>query len=112
MKKLFLSVIAALFMTTAFANANYPNPVEKAETNKELSELLNKFPPLNEIYGEVLIKVQIVLNEKHEIIVVGTNTTDNVINNYIKNSLEGEKLFSDELKIGEDFLFGIKFMNN
>lgn len=111
MKKLFLSVIVTLFMGAAFANPKYPNPTEKFnETHKELSKLLNSFPTLEMQEEELLVRVKITLNEKHEIVVLNTSTANNDLNYYIKNTLNYQKIDSDELTVGKSFVFVVRFM--
>ncbi|MGQ7946907.1 hypothetical protein [Flavobacterium sp. WC2509] len=112
MKKLFLTVIATLFIANTFANTNHPNPIEKIETNKELTTLFNSSPFSENAYQEVLVKVKITLNENREIVVVETNSKDNVLNDYIKNTLNNQKIASDELRAGEDLEFAIIFTSN
>lgn len=111
MKKLFLSVIVTLFMGAAFANPKYPNPTEKFnETHKELSKLLNSFPALEMEEEELLVRVKITLNDKHEIVVLNTSTTNNDLNYYIKNTLNYQKMDSGELAVGKSFVFVVRFM--
>lgn len=111
MKKLFLSVIVTLFMGAAFANPKNPNPTEKFnETHKELSKLLNSFPTLEMEEDELLVRVKITLNEKREIVVLNTSTTNNDLNYHIKNNLNYQRIASDELVVGKDFVFMVRFM--
>lgn len=110
MKKLFLSVIVTLLMSTAFAADKSPNTAKKFdETYKELTKMLNTYPNFSGLDHEVVVKVRIAINEKHEIVVMSTDTTNDDLNYYIKNTLNYQKLFSEELQAGRGLVFLVKF---
>lgn len=110
MKKLFLSVIVTLFMSTAFAAAKSPDREKNFdETYKELTKMLNTYPNLSGLDEDVVVKVRIAINENHEIVVMSTNTTNSDLNYYIKNTLNYQKLLADELETGKGLVFLVKF---
>ena len=110
MKKLFLSVIVTLFMSTAFAADKSPNTAKNFdETYRELTQMLNTYPNFGGLDQDVVVKVRIAINEKHEIVVMSTNTTNKELNYYIKNTLNYQKLLADELEVGKGLVFLVKF---
>lgn len=111
MKKLFLSVVVALFMTSAFAATDTPNTKSNyVETYKELSKLLNAYTQLDGIGEDTVVKVRIVINENHEIVVMSTSTDDDFLNTYIKTTLNYQKIEANELASGNGLVFLVKFM--
>ena len=112
MRKLFLSVVVALFMNTAFAVNTIP-VAEKSydETFKELAKMLNSYSNLELSANEVVVKVKITINDKHEIVVMSTDASDSDLNYYIKNSLNYQKLSANELEVGSNLVFLVKFAN-
>jgi hypothetical protein len=110
MKKLFLSVIVTLFMSTAFAANKTPNTAKNYdETFRELTKLLNTYPNFGGLDEDLVVKVRIVLNENHEIVVMSTNTADENLNSYIKNTLNYQKLLANDLEVGKGLVFLVKF---
>ena len=110
MKKLILSVVVTLFLTTAFAAEKPSNtPTSLSETYKELAKLLNNYPVFTGLEQDVVVRVRIAVNEKHEIVVMSTNTTNSDLNYYIKNTLNYQKLFTDELETGKGLVFLVRF---
>lgn len=110
MKKLFLSVIVTLFMSTAFAANKTPNTTKNYdETFRELTKLLNTYPNFGGLDEDLVVKVRIVLNENHEIVVMSTNTADENLNSYIKNTLNYQKLLANDLEVGKGLVFLVKF---
>ncbi|GEL09369.1 hypothetical protein SAMN05192550_1635 [Flavobacterium glycines] len=112
MKKLFLSVIVALFMSSAFAATGTPTAKSNSygETFKELTKLLNTYPKLEDFGDEVVVKVKIAINENHEIVVMSTNTSNEDLKEYIKNTLNYQKLLADELEVGNGLVFMVRFV--
>ncbi len=113
MKKIFLSVVVALFMSSAFAATATDTSNTKSnyvETYKELSKLLNTYAQLEGIGEDTVVKVRIVINENHEIVVMSTSTDDDFLNNYIKTTLNYQKLEANELASGNGLVFLVKFM--
>lgn len=110
MKKLFLSVIVTLFMSTAFAADKSPNTAKNFdETYKELTKMLNTYPSFGGLDEDVVVKVRIAINENHEIVVMSTNTTNENLNYYIKNTLNYKKLLAEDLEAGKGLVFLVKF---
>ncbi|MES2238624.1 MAG: hypothetical protein V4497_00040 [Bacteroidota bacterium] len=110
MKKLILSVVVTLFLSSAFA-ADKPldAPASLNETYKELASLLNTSANFSGLEQDVVVKVRIAINENHEIVVLSTNTTNSDLNYYIKNTLNYQKLSSEELAAGRGLIFLVKF---
>ncbi|MFA9187689.1 hypothetical protein AAGV33_05500 [Flavobacterium sp. FBOR7N2.3] len=111
MRKLILSVVVTLFLTTAFAaDKSTDNPTGTLnETYKEITKLLNTYPTFNGLDQDVLVKVRIAINENHEMVVLSTNTTNESLNYYIKNTLNYRKLSTGELEAGKGLVFLVKF---
>lgn len=111
MKKLILSVVVTLFLTTAFAAKKTPNNETRTleATYKEISKLLNNFLSFSGLDQDVVVKVRIAINEKNEIVVMSTNTSDESLNYYIKNTLNYQKLSAVELGAGKGLIFLVKF---
>ena len=110
MRKLFLSAVATLFLTTAFA-AEKPsnNPEDYNKTYKEITKMLNAYPAFSGLEGDVLVKVRIAINEHHEMVVMSTNATNEELNYYIKNTLNYKKLTANDLEAGNGLVFLVKF---
>lgn len=110
MKKLILSVVATLFLTTTFAaDKSLDAPTSLNETYKEITKLLNNYPTFSGLEQDVVVKVRIAINENHEIVVLSTDTKNADLNYYIKNNLNYQKLSSVELGSGNGLIFQIKF---
>ena len=113
MKKLFLAFVVALFMNSAFA-AN-ETPIDKSgkytETLRELSSLLNDSSIFGKFTEEAVVRVKVMINESHEIVVLDTSTTDETLSSHIKNSLNYQKITANELEIGKELIFKIRFIN-
>ena len=110
MKKLILSVVVTLFLTTAFAAEKPSNdPAALNETYKEIAKMLNNYPTFTGLDQDVVVKVRIAVNENHEIVVMSTNTTNSDLNYYIRNTLNYQKLFANELESGKGLIFLVKF---
>ncbi|KDN56115.1 hypothetical protein [Flavobacterium seoulense] len=110
MKKLILSVVVTLFLTTAFA-AEKPakDPVALNDTYKEITKLLNNYSSFSGLEQDVIVKVRITINENNEIVVLSTNAANEDLNYYIKNTLNYQKLSSAELPAGRGLSFLVKF---
>ena len=110
MRKLFLSAVALLFMTTAIAaKKSSDKPEEYKDTYKEIAKILNTNPTFTGLEQDVLVKVRIAINENHEMVVLSTNTTNEDINYYIKNSLNYKKLNTEDIEAGNGLIFLVKF---
>ena len=110
MKKLILSVVVTLFLTTAFA-AEKPakDPVALNETFKEIAKLLNNHSTFSPLDQEAVVKVRIAINENNEMVVLSTNSTNEDLNYYIKNTLNYKKLSAEELGGRKGLIFLVKF---
>jgi len=112
MKKLFLSTILSLFVSSVFASTINEDPtVAVSKTAKELTQLLNESPNENVLGYEASIKVIFTVNELHEIVILQVNSDNSDIQYYVKNALNYKKLSSDELIVGKEYAFKIRFQN-
>lgn len=111
MRKLILSVVVTLFLTTAFAAKKSPNNPKGTldETYKEISKILNNYPTFSGLDQDVMVKVRIAINENHEMVVMSTNTSNESLNYYIRNTLNYKKLSAEELEAGKGLIFLVKF---
>lgn len=110
MKKLILSVVVTLFLTAAFAAEKPANAPEALnDTYKEIAKLFSNYSNSSALDQEVVVKVRIAINEKHEMVVMSTNTTNSDLNYYITNTLNYKKLSSNELEAGKGLVFLVKF---
>jgi hypothetical protein len=110
MRKLILSVVVTLFLTTAFATEKPSNnPVALNETYKEIAKLLNNYSSFSGLDHEVVVKVRIAINENNEMVVLSTNSANEDLNYYIKNTLNYKKLSVEELGASKGFTFLVKF---
>lgn len=116
MKKLMLSIVLALFMSTTFATSKVVDPIVSfPKTAKELSKLLGPTQFDEELKSgealkeELLVKVRITLNKKREIVVLQVDSVNEVMESYIKYKLNYKKIASDELKYGVEYFFDVKF---
>lgn len=110
MKKLILSVVVTLFLTTAFA-AEKPakDPVALNYTFKEIAKLLNNYSTFSVLDQEVVVKVRIAINENNEMVVLSTNSANEDLNSYIKSTLNYKKLSAEELGDRKGLIFLVKF---
>ncbi|MEL1242053.1 hypothetical protein [Flavobacterium flavipallidum] len=110
MRNLIMTVVTSLFLTTAIAAEK---PSKKSddynETYKEITKLLNTYPNLENLSGDVLVKVRIALNENREIVVMSTDTANSDLNYFIKNTLNYKKLSASDLETGNGLIFLVKF---
>ncbi|WP_281226347.1 hypothetical protein [Flavobacterium aquiphilum] len=112
MKNLFLTLVVALFVTTASASAfpssEEPKPV-LVETSKELSHLLNSVYTEGFLEKEELGKVLFVVNDLNQIVVLKVQSNNEEIQSYVAKALNYKTLSSKELKMGENYFFVVKF---
>lgn len=112
MKKLMLSAIVSLFASSVFASTISEDPiVVLARTTKELSQLLNKSYTEEVLEKEELVKVTFTINELHQIVVLHVNSENLGIQDYVVHALNYKKLPSNELIVGKDYFFEIRFKN-
>jgi hypothetical protein len=112
MKKLLLSAIVSLFASVTFASTTNEDPtVVLFKTNKELSQLLNKPYSESILEKEELVKVSFTVNELHQLVVLQVNSNNSEIQSYVKQALNYKKLSSNELTVGKDYVFEVRFKN-
>lgn len=110
MKKLFLSAIVSLFASSVFASTINEDPtVVLSKTTKELSQLLNKSYSEDVLEKEELVKVTFTVNELHQLVVLQVNSNNAEIQSYVKQALNYKKLSSNELSVGKDYTFEVRF---
>ena len=110
MKKLFLTLVVALFVnaTFAFSPSEEPKPV-LTETSKELSRLLNSVSSEEFLEKEELGKVFFVINDKNEVVVLKVEADNPDVKRYITQALNYKKLSSYQLNVGEKYFFDVEF---
>jgi hypothetical protein len=112
MKKLLLSAIVSLFASATFASTINEDPtVVLFKTNKELSQLLNTSYSESILEKEELVKVSFTVNELHQLVVLQVNSNNSEIQSYVKQALNYKKLSSNELTVGKDYVFEVRFKN-
>lgn len=113
MKKLILSAVVTLFLTSAFAieidKPTEDTPTSLNATYSELTELLNDYPSISKMEENVVVRVRIGIKENNEIVVIGTNAVNSDLDTYIKDTLNNKKLASEELAAGRGLVFLVKF---
>jgi hypothetical protein len=113
MKNVILSIVVVLFMNVMFANVRVLDPkIKLRKTEIEISRLLNSYPYFKELKNQVLVKVTITLNDDDEVVVVGIDSKDEDVENYVRLKLNFKKLVSRELKKGKKYVFPLRFQNN
>ena len=113
MKNLFLTLVVALFVNTAFAfsNSEDPKPV-LVETSKELKHLLNSVDAEGFLEKEESSRVLFVVNDLNEIVILNINCDNPQIQSYIKKAINYKKLSSKELNVGQNYFFIVDFKVN
>ncbi|WP_268845899.1 hypothetical protein [Flavobacterium aestivum] len=112
MKKLFLSAIVTLFASSVFATTINEEPtLVLSKTTKELSHLLNKSYSEDILEKEELVKVTFTVNELQQLVVLQVNSNSSEVQSYVKDALNYKKLSSNELTIGKDYVFEVRFKN-
>jgi hypothetical protein len=110
MKKVLLSAIVSLFASATFASTINEDPtVALSKTNKELSQLLNKSYSEEILEKEELVKVIFTVNELQQVVVLQVNSNNSDIQSYVKQALNYKKLSSNELSVGKDYVFEVRF---
>lgn len=110
MKKLFLSAIVSLFVSSVFASPINEEPAVRAsKTTKELSELLNSSFTEDILEKDELVKVTFTLNELGQLVVLQVNSNNADIQYYVKHVLNYKKLSSNELIAGKNYAFEVRF---
>jgi hypothetical protein len=112
MKKLLLSAIVSLFASATFASTINEDPtVVLFKTNKELSQLLNTSYSESILEKEELVRVAFTVNDLHQVVVLQVNSNNSEIQAYVKQALNYKKLSSNELTVGKDYVFEVRFKN-
>ncbi len=110
MRKLITLLVFALCMNVAFVSAKELGPKKTySMTVTELSYLLNPTAPVEELESDVVVEVKVLITEKHEMIVLNTDTTNKTLTTYIENNLNFVKLSAKELVPGNKYVLKIKF---
>lgn len=110
MKKVILSVIVVMFVTFVSASDRAPKPTATySETNKEIEQILEDEKKFEQLNDDVVVKVQIELNEKREITVLNTTSTDSDLVLYITKTLNNKKINANELETGVAYVVPLSF---
>lgn len=110
MKKLFLSAIVSLFVSSVFASTINEDPiVGPSKTTKELSQLLNSSFTEDILEKEESVRVTFTVNELRQLVVLQVNSDNSDIQYYVKQTLNYKKLSSNELIVGKNYAFEVKF---
>jgi hypothetical protein len=112
MKKLILSAIVSLFASATFASTTNEDPtVVLSKTTKELSQLLNTSYAEGILEKEELVRVAFTVNDLHQVVVLQVNSKNSEIQTYVKQVLNYKVLSSNELTVGKDYVFEVRFKN-
>jgi hypothetical protein len=112
MKKLILSAIVSLFASVTFASTTNEDPtLVLSKTTKELSQLLNIPYKESILEKEELVRVSFTVNELHQVVVLQVNSKNSEIQTYVKQALNYKLLSSNELTVGKDYVFEVRFKN-
>lgn len=110
MKNLFLSLIVTLFVSTTFATTKNEDPtVVLVKTSKDLTQLLNSIRTEGVVEKEELVKVMFTINELHQLVVLQVDSDNSNVKSYVINALNYKKLPSNELIVGKDYVFEVRF---
>lgn len=110
MKKSFVLLVIALIMNVAFVSAKELSPRKNyARTTQELTSLLSPSKAIEELEHDVVVKVRVLITLTGDIVVLETNTDNEKLENYIKDNLNYKKLSSNELELGNDYVFEVNF---
>jgi hypothetical protein len=110
MKNLFLTLVVALFVNTAFAFASNEEPkIVLVKTSKELTHLLNSIYIEGFLEKEELVKVLFTVNDLQQVVVLQVYSNNSEVQTYITHALNYKKLTSNELTVGKDYVFDVRF---
>jgi hypothetical protein len=110
MKNLFLTLIVTLFVSNGIASAKNEEPkVVLVKTSKELTHLLNSVYSDGFLESDQKVKVFFTVNELHQMVVLQVNSENPEIQSYITKALNYKALSSNELKVGQDYVFDVNF---
>ena len=86
-----LMVAALLTVNTAFATGTEPTTDNKEKTvTEQVASLLDK--PEFEVTRELIAQVTLMINNKHEVVVLSVDTDEEYVADFIKSRLNYEKL--------------------
>lgn len=113
MKTLFLTIVAALFLNTAFAfhSDREPEPGPLAPSN-EIGKILNAGIVEGLFEKDETAAVLFVINDLHQVVVLNVQSANPDIQNYIKNRLNYKEIQAMELRIGQQYLVIVNFKVN
>jgi hypothetical protein len=107
-----LLALCLLFLssTTVQAKTSSLSPVDEA-LKKEIKALIKK-PELRD-YGTIkeTVRIQFMINDQHEIVVLTTNASDPIFDTYLKHKLNYRKIKSVTKKPGP-YIINISFKAN
>ena len=110
MKKLVMLLVAALLMNVVSVSAKELKPKKTyASTTLEITDLLSPTPTVGILEEDVMVRVKVMISADQEIVVIGTNTSNEELSSYIKEKLNLKKLSSNELEQGVTYEFEVNF---
>ncbi|WP_224484580.1 hypothetical protein [Robertkochia aurantiaca] len=104
--KMLLVLVLLISGLTNELTASEPNPVDPQITDL-ISRLLEK-PAFTFAEGDIQARVQIVINDKQEIVVLNIETNDLRAEQYIKNRLNYQKIGKD-IAPGKSYVLPVRF---
>ena len=102
-----LMVAALLTVNTAFATGTEPTTDNKEKTvTEQVASLLDK--PEFEVTKELIAQVTLMINNKHEVVVLSVDTDEEYVADFIKSRLNYEKLSTRT--IGSQFTLPVRIV--
>lgn len=112
MKKSLVVLVVALFANVALVSAKDMFPKKNyAKVNQELSTLLNPSSAVGILEKSEVVKVQILVTESGDIVVLHADTENASLDYYIKESLNYKKFSTNELTPGSHYEFTVNFQS-
>ncbi len=114
MKKFKLFSLSLALLVGSFAFASNVEPDTKSEIRKQIISLLNK-TEIKIDSDQLVANVSFMLNEKSELVIISVrsrndDTTNNLIDNYIKKHLNYKKVKVNQLKVGKVYEMPFKIV--
>src|SRR6187431_1195863 len=110
MKKLFLSVTFILFASSIFATTLIDDPIPVLpKTSKELSQFLNSTQSDKVLENEEVANILFTVNDLNQIVVLQVQSNNPDVQDFVKKALNYKKLPSDDLIVGNKYIFEAKF---
>lgn len=109
MRKFSLFLVAALLLSVVSVSANDPKP--KKPANETLSAQIGDLLDNNAFIVEnrdLTAKVRFTLNEDKEIVVLSIETDDKVLEAFVKNRLNYQKVTLDEYREGRTYTIPVR----